>query len=497
MTDSYDYIAMADMDEAMDKMYELKEVIPQESRFGATTQHITGDKPFRSQDMTIELLKTAFHGATMSKALEGDAPAPYEIELVQLTIGRTDLREFSFTLEHTLVAQTLGRDREHSAYEPAKRMIMQAEAAVGERRNQALNQGVDCTKAVIDTRYDQDGTAYDTPGSANTQLFWKIKSGSISSFHPGERLDVRAGATGTTVRTTVQVLDVIHTTDFRGNAGVGPGIVVEYDSTYTISSSSVNGITYDGDSDLDSCVADDELVRHAEIDAAGFPASFGTLIDLDSSPSTYFGINRGTVGNYYLVPYGKSYLSGTDNVNLNIETHFGEMVDVMAMVLGPSRIWRGERDFKLSNAIVAQAQPDLVNEIARQAGADNARFQTEMSSTMSAARKKEFVANAGWNGAVLHFPNFPPVIVQPEALAPPNKIRLFDPSAWTFYRLGGKQPTWIRNDTGGRWHAMKNLTSGRLTKRRQASAYVHETLVCDQPKSVYEIQGVKSTLKSE
>jgi len=115
---------------------------------------------------------------------------------------------------------------------------------------------------------------------------------------------------------------------------------------------------------------------------------------------------------------------------------------------------------------------------------------------MDSARKLKFVANAGWNGAVLHHPGFPPIVVQPEALCPPNKIRLFEPAAWTFYRLGGREPIWIPNGNGGRWHVKCNVSTGRLTKVRQASAYVHETLFCDQPKTVYEIQGVKSTLKS-
>jgi len=480
-----DNIAMADMDEAMDKIYDLG-VIPQECRFGSTTQHISGDKPFRSQDMSVELLKTAYHGATMSADLEADAPASYEISLVQMAIDRSDLRELAITISHTLVAQTLGKDREHSAYEPAKRLVMQSLASLGERRNQALNQDANCVKALVAATYKFDGDTY--PGSNATVAFIKIDNGSISGFHPGEVIDIREAST-TTERVCAMVNDVIHTEDYRGHTGVGPGITVTYNSTYA------GGGTY-SDAHFDNVADGDEIVRHLEVDGAGFPASFGTLIDLGSSPSTYFSIDRSTQGNMYLVPYGKSYLSGTSNVNLDIPTHFGEMVDTMAMVIGPSRIWRGERDFKVSNALVAQAQPDLVNEIARQAGEDNARFTAEISSTMDAARKKHFVANAGWNGAVLHHPNFPPIVVQPEPLCPPNKIRLFDPSAWTFYRLGGSRPNWIRNDTGGRWHVRRNTSTGQLTKTRDASAYVHETLVCDQPRTVYEIQGVKSTLKT-
>jgi len=491
MADGQDYIAMADMDEAMDKIFEL-DVVPQETRFGATTQHITGDKTFTSQDITVELLKSAYHGATMSASLEGDAPDSYELTLQQMTIARSHLRELAFTISHTLVAETLGRDKEHSAYDPAKRLVLQAMSSIGERRNQALNQGANCVKALVAAKYKADGDTYSQAVSA----FLKIDTGSISMFHPGEIVDIRAASDGADIRNTCVVNDVCHTTNFLGFA-VGPGIVVTLDTVYgrTKASGTGNGTTTQ-DEYLDNIADGDEIVRHSEVDGAGFPASFDSLIDLSSSPSAYFGLTRTTAGNFYLVPYGKSYLESSANVNLNLETHFGDMVDTMAMVIGPSRIWRGQNDFKLSNALVAQAQPDLVNEIAKQAGSDNARFTREMSSTMDAARKQTFVANAGWNGAVLHHPGFPPIIVQPEPLCPPNIIRMFEPSAWTFYRLGGKAPNWIRNDGGGRWHTRRNVTTGNLTKIRDASGYVHETVVCDQPRTVYEIEGVKSTLKT-
>lgn len=482
MADGQDYIAMADMDEAMDKIYKL-DVIPHETRFGATTQHIPGDKPFKGQDTTIEMLTGAYHGATMSASLEGDAPDSYEIALAQMTIGRSDLRELACTISHTLVAQTLGKDRAHSAFEPAKRLVMQSLANLGERRNQALNMDENCVKALVAAVYKADGDTYATATSA----FLQIDNGSISMFHPGEMIDIREASDGTDIQVTCKINDVCHSTDFRGFSGVGPGIVVTIDSTYG---------SGEQDADLDNVADGDELVRHGEADAAGFSGSFGTLIDLSTSPADYFSLARTTTGNFYLVPYGKSYLSGTSNVNLNLEDHFGEMVDTMAMVIGPSRIWRGQNDFALTKAIVVQAQPDLVNEIARQAGGDNSRFTAEISSQMTSARKKEFVANAGWDGAVLHHPGFPPIIVQPEQLCPANKIRLFEPSAWSFYRLGGREPHWIRNDTGGRWHIRRNVTTGNLTKTRDASFYVHETAVCDQPKTVYQIEGVKSTLKT-
>jgi hypothetical protein len=471
----------------MDEAYNLN-VVPQETRFGATTQHIPGEEFFKGGALHKKLLTGAYHGATMSSDLEGDAPDSYEMSLTDLTIEESDLREIAFTISHTTVAQTQSSDPEHSAYDVAKRLVMQAMSNVGERRNQALNQNANCQKALVAAKYNEDGSTY-TNGQADA--FLKIDNGSISMFHPGEVLDIIA-EDDADVRTSVIVNDVCHAADFLGVSGIGPGVVVTIDTTYRAAADG----THDEDTDLDNVVDNDLLVRHNEYTGDGFPASFSTLIDLDSSPSTYFSIDRSAKGNFYLVPYGRSYLSGGANVNLNLEDHFGEMVDVMAMVLGPSRIWRGRNDFKLTNAIVAQAQPDLVNEIARQAGTDNARFTREMSSQMDAARKSHFVANAGWDGAVLHHPGFPPIIVQPEPLCPPNVIRMFEPSAFTFIRLGGRKPNWIRQPNGSMWHVRRNVTSGNLTKRLDASAYVHETLFCDQPKLIYEIQGVKSSLKS-
>ena len=471
-------IFLSDTDEYLREMFEL-EIIPQDNRFGATTQHITKSMQFTGKSIEKKILTERFTGARMNQDLEADAPDAFKIDLSPIVINQSDLRKLGFTLKMSVPAEMLAKG-ENSAWNTATELVLQATGDLEERRNQGLNQDVNCVKALVAAAYDEDGTTYT---SSQTDAFLQIDNGSISSFHQNSIIDIRSASTDT-IRVTCTVNDVIYGDDHLGVTGIGPGIVVTINTDYGAGGQ---------DADLDNVADGDEIVAHGEIDSDGFPASFSSLIDLTSSPSAYFGIDRAAKGNAWTRPLGRDYDVGAGSVVLNLDDHFGKMADEFGRLLMRSRKVRDAHpDFKLTDAIVVQAQNSLVNEIAKQAGDASSRFTKTIAANMGEARRN-LTAVAGWDGSVIHHPNLPPIVLQAEELAPANQIRMFEPSAFEFVRLGPKTPTFVRQG-GSIWHSKQNVSTGAITMEKQAHGFVYETLFCNQLRLLYGIQGVKSSL---
>ena len=332
----------------------------------------------------------------------------------------------------------------------------------------------------MDTVYNEDGTTY-TSADSQTDAFIKITSGSISSFHPGEVIDVRQISVNGTVRATLQVDDVCHDTVFRGYS-IGPGIVVQIHSENS------------GDADLDLVADGDahEITGSGELEG-GYTAAIDTLCNR-SSPGTYFTKNRATVGNFYLIPYGRDYTDSGSATTLNLDQHFGTMADTMGYLFGPGKAARRNSGFKLTSGLVALAPPDLCHEIDRQASETSRRFTREIAGSMDAAKRREMIGVHGWTGSVLLHSNIPPIVVQSEPLAKSGTIRIFEPHTIDFIRLGGRAPTWIAAPGQPRWHVRRNVSTGNLTSIIEASGFVIEAPFCDQPRLWYSMEGLKSSL---
>ena len=474
---------LAQVDEFLREMFEL-EVIPQDNRFGCTMQHIKKSHQFTGKSIERKILSMRYTGARMNADLEADAPDSYRIDSDPIVISQSDLRKIGFTLSYTDPAGKLAQGV-NSSYNIAQELVTQAVGDLEERRNQGLNQNGNCVKAVIAAVYDEDGTTYST-GTGETDAFLNMDQGSISAFHPGMILDIREGDTDTDVQVTVKVNDVIYSEDHLGVSDIGPGIVVTIDTDYGAGGQ---------DADLDGLDDGDEIVAHGETDGDGFPGSFGTLIDFSSSPSTYFGVDRAAKGNAYLIPMGRDYTSGGNPVVINLDTHFGKMADEYGRLLVRSRKVRDAHpDFALTDAVVCQAQNSLINEIARQAGDSSSRFTKRIASDLDAAARQKLTAINGWTGVVLFHPNLPAIVLQAEELAPANEIRFFEPSAFEMIQLGPKTPTFAMNGSSI-WHRIYNSSTGAITASSQAHGYTWETLFCNQPRLLYGIKGVKSSLE--
>jgi len=456
------------------EMYDL-DPVSQENRFGETAKFITKSTKWQGgYKLHKKFLTQQYTGATSSADIESDAPASTKIKAVDIYIQESNLRKVGATLARGLPASMELDGGDMSIFNIANELISQMFENFGEKRNQMLQTNSVGAMGTVAAKYKHDGDTY--PAANDAVCFLKI-TGSISMFHPGMLLDVRNGTTETTPRGTVTVNDVWHDEIMFGR-NVGPGITVTW--------------TTDGATTTEKCddiTAADTLAITTET-TGGYEASFASLCNFGASPSAYFSLARTTQGNRYLIPYGRDY----STTNLDLDVHFGHMITTFGRLLSSSREYRKNAQFALTRALLCQAQPNLVNEIARQAGAGNTFFTRSIASSEDAA-KGPLTAIAGWDGVVIHSPTLNvPIVVSSEPLMPAGKIRVWDPNAWEWIRFGTGKPTWIPNDAGGVWHSVKDPTTGALKMQVQASGYVIDCPFCDQPKMVYEMQGLTDTI---
>jgi len=480
-TDPYE--ALADATVMLDELWEM-DAITQMARFGNTVQHITRTKQWAGGALNIKIINEQFSRAVSSSDLESDAPLAGRIRTMNLTIEESNLRKVAFGLRHTIPAQEEVDGSEHAVWNLAMELLLQGLQSIDEKRNHMIWQNSDGVKALVAAKYDPDGTTYGGTttltylGTGSVEgAFLTIDGGSISKFHPGERIDIRNASTAT-VRITGIITDVYMGVDYLGN-GIGPGILVAHDA--------------DGaDAAFTNVVDNDEIFTSGEADGSGLDTGFAGFFNR-TTPGAYFSIaDRAAPGFQFLVPYGRAY--GT--VDIDIDVHFGHMADLMGMLFGPARANRRHRGFAMTDAIVCLAPPDLVNSVARQAGNASLQFTSSAAGTMAEGRRKTLTAVQGWTGSVLHHPTLPPIVLQSEPLATENTVRIIEPSTWRYVRMGSKKPTFIRNSNGGLWHVRRNTSTGQLTMHRDASGYVIETLVNDQPQLNYSIEGVQSDVDS-
>ena len=474
-------LAMATL--AMEEWYDLTPVA-QQTRFGTTAKYIKRQEAWKGSAMHEKLLIQPYTAARMTASLEADTPKASGFKFKDIEISQAYLRRITVPLAFSVAGRMLLAASESPINDLATTLITESKSALDEKIDQALNSSVTLGKSVIGgTPTNADGTAF-TPGT--TTAFLPLSGGSIASIHCGEFLDIRTVAAAT-VRCTVQVNDVILDTQWLGNTN-GPGIRVTYSAA-------------GADATMNNVAANDVVVANGEGLTDGFDSSFASLGSLGSSPSTYFGIDRRSVGNMFLLPYGRNYAVGGAAQNLVLDTVFANMCATLANLLGPSRSFRVGQGFELTDAIVCQAQQDLIIEAINQATNTNSRFTKEYASTLGEAQRKKLVAWSGFDGLVIRFPfpGIPPLVMETEQLCPANEIRVWDPNSWKIIRMGGKNGTGINwlpaGPNGWIWATSPGTTAGTMSTTLRANGLVYMVPVCDQPQvGLYTIQGVKSSL---
>ena len=472
-----------------DELWNLEPVYS-EARSGSTIQFITRTEKWHGNVMHRKAITELYTGARFDSNLEAAFPDSTKMAALDIEIAISNLRRSAAQFEISKVALIQMADEEHSAFDLAARVVGEIEADINESRNKHINATANARMATIAAKYKHDGDTY--PGSSATSAFLQLKNGSTNYFHKGQFIDIRDVASTGTAQIRCHVTDVIHGNYLLGR-NVGPGIAVAYDADL--------GYTSPADTDFDTIAADDDIVPSGET-TSGYPAAFASLINFTSAPGAYFSVtDRAAAGYRWLIPNGKDYTTDSEAINLDVETHFGTMADLMAVLLPRARAVMANKGLKPHKAIVAQAHPALVAEFARQCGDATIGFQRDAASSLDAATRKDLIAVSGWDGAIYRSPNMPgfPIALQPEAQMDRNQIRLWDPNMAVALRLSegnGKRPDWEKNEGGGIWHNVKSASGSttQIVPAYQCGASIMETLFWENPQLIYAMLGLKSSL---
>lgn len=468
-----------------DELWNLEPVYS-EARSGSTIQFITRTEKWHGNAMHRKAITELYTGARFDSDLEAAFPDSTKMAALDIEIAISKLRRSAAQFEISKVALMQMADEEHSAFDLATRIVGEIEADINESRNKHLNATANSRMATILACYNRDGTTY---SATKTEAFLSLKNGSTNYFHKGQYIDIRDGSATASPKMTAQVTDVFHG-DMMLGKDVGPGIAVVYVATGTVAN-------------FDTVTLDDDIVPSGET-TSGYPAAFASVINFTTAPGAYFSVaDRSAAGYTWLIPNGKDYTTAGAAINLDVETHFGTMADLMAVLLPRARAVMANKGLKPHRALVAQAHPKLVAEFARQCGDATIGFQRDAASSLDAATRKDLIAVSGWDGAIYRSPNMPgfPIALQPEAQMDPHQIRLWDPNMAVAIRLSegnGKRPDWEKNEGGGIWHSVKKAsgTNTQIVPAVQCGASTMETIFFENPQLIYAMLGLKSSLES-
>ena len=413
-----------------------------------------------------------YEGVRRTKSMEAEFPAARDFDHTQCYIAWTDLCEFQASPSYTGLAERQSRDKKSAVYQTAVRLAREVGEAFSANVNRAFHQNTDCLMGRV------NGTPLDTSGSSmssDATAFIPIDSGSISQFFPGQLLDIRNGASGTTFHAAVVVNDVYHTSSAT-TSSTGPGIVATVDTTQAALLSGANA------SYCDDIADNDEIVLSGEADSA----NFWSLEDWWDDSVDVLHIDRDATGGKWALPY--SHAGGSNAIDFDDDIRVAALT--MARIAKVGRRVRRSKGVTITDAFMAISTPEI-NDEALQAINDRQRFTCPTATSMSEAERKRLFGWVGYDGVVWIHPDLGHIYLQSDPVATPNKIRFLEPNSWflvTGHNNNTLEPSFIDNG-GTPWHTARG-TNGRLINQKIAGAYMRMTLACDQPMANYAVTAV-------
>lgn len=512
-----------DLEESMARQERLHPTKAQFLRLGKTSRWIRTEgtvmkgKRFFYRVFTIP--STGTRRTTMANGSNTEFPLPSQFDFAEMSVGFLNLKMFRASTRINEIEDLRTANKQYAVARLVKKAVGEVEADFGKQVNLALHQPGTALMATLGQIYDLDGTSF-TGAAGHAPAYIKIKGGAIANFLPNDVLYIYDSADGTTLRATVKVWDVIPGEDGPWSGGtrvadIGPGIICETcGPDGNVADGAVIGdgspVTWNAVATPD---ADDPIARSGEytptagsyVNFHGFPDLFDSTVDVfrDASGST---IDREGFGNHWMnptviIPTGAS--EGSE-VTFDIDTHMGELEDVLSQTVELSRTLRGKTVPNMSNpedylsingAMLAVSQPDILNDAVRDA-ADSIRFTTTMSMTLKDAERKEMFGVVGFKGIVYQSASLPPVAFLGDPASQPNKMRLLEPASMFTLTFGGglNKINWLRQ-RGGIWTRLEGDTNRTPTFFKQAGAWTSAYMVYDQPKTNAELRWIKSSRK--
>ena len=474
---------LSNIDEMLDKVFEDEPTVT-DAYFGDSIQHIQ-KRTGVVRGTTVRFLTQHLSDAGITADLEADARTGQSMEVEELEITRSHLRRLDHTITKGVMADALVDGSDLAIWNGAAQMGIQAVRALDVKENQAFNSDKDSKKAAVVATYNTLGGTYN---ASATSAVVTIDGGGIAMFSRGEVLAIRNSTTNA-VRLKVQVRDVFQDKYVYGTNLSYPSLrlTITSDNAALEAAGTVEDIIFDNLAD------GDEITHYGDYEDSGWDASWGAMCDvLTTSPPTYFGVTRTGMGKDYLLPYARDYASAGVDQPLDLDAIFDDYTAYVANLIGPSRMQLDESMPVYDRALIWQVNPKLIPSMQRQASDSGRRWNIINPSTLDAAKRKQMIAVTGWNGLVIQSFGLPPIAVQSEPQMSENQMRIWDPAMYDMLQLGGtsRQPTWLRNDAGGRWHVQRNATTGALKFFLDAVCWRVSAPFCRLPKVQAHFTGL-------
>jgi hypothetical protein len=500
------------LDNAIGRVYDYRRTKPQYQRAGQSANWFRPAgflwKGKSYQYNALVAPASAIRRAQLSVAKDQEWPVGRDMKTQPLCIKYEDIVIFRGTAKINEFddLKTQG-DPDITIGKLAERIVGQLMEDFDTQRDMALFQPGTCEMFTIKQIYNVDGTTF-TGAAAAAAAYIAVTGGSIAQVQPGDVLEIIDVADHSTVNATVTVNAVIKgkngpmvSTGIRV-ADIGPGIIATPAAAWNA---------------VGAPAATDHIARSGEFNNTaatyknikGFESFFNPTISIfRSEDGTAMDRYDATGDNQWQVPEVFCFDSVGDGsgtaVDFDVDTHFGEVEDVMGYVLSTSRMQRVSANqdtgpnISLPEVITMHTTPQLVNDVVSQCK-DTARLTTSLAMSQDEATRRKFFGEIGFDGFVYHSPTLGHVALMPSVACRPNRMFFVDPQTAFWIHLGGSGADgsggglqWLDME-GSRWQRLTGDTLRTPTAVKQAACYTASVLGWDQVAQNFAIKGIKSS----
>lgn len=488
------------VDDALDRYYNL-DAVPQFQRLGKTARWFNPrgvamkGKSYGYVAWTQPA--TGVRRETFTTGRISEFPAARDLDYQPLSVSFADMKLFRATSKINILDWDKTKDPKHAVADLAMKVLSEADMDFASQLNVALYQAGTCGMGTIKQIYDVDGTAF-TGAAGAAAAYIRVTDGSIAQFNKGDVLEIRDATTTTQVNVEMTVNSVIHGKDGPWSAGsrvadIGPGIIATPNTATTATWNAV-----------DTPIATDILARSGEYHATstsyrnihGFPDWWNTAVDVFRDEDGGSVLDREAAGNHWMNPEQVTVAASGSEVNLDIDTHFRDIEDILPYRIETGRVKRAasvRNGPSLPESLVAFMNAPLVNEAVHTVGGSE-RFTTTLAMNLDTAKRRQLFGESGFDGYVYHSATLGEVCFQADVAMPPYVMYVIEPQSFFYVTFGGSPSglAWLKN-AGSRWQPVQGDTLGTPTFVQQAGAYTFMALACDQIGANFRITGVKSS----
>ena len=494
-------LSLTVLDDALDRVYAMKDYKAQFNRTGKTADWFNArSMKMKGKAYEFPCYVTPTGGVirnTFTAARTGVFPAATDMQFIQVAVTFDDMRVFQTSPKLNIQDLRKTEDSKHAIGDLALLLVGDIEAQFDTQKNVALFQSACPWMAKVGSIYNVDGTTFNG-GASNAAAYISITGGAINQFQKGQVLDIFTAASTTTGtrNVTMTVNDVVYGKNGPSSgdarvAGIGPGIIV----TPTAATATWATVSTPAVGDYIILSGEFDLTAGSGKNIHGFPDWF------DAATSVYRNeagslLDRQAVGNQWMLPEVFPIAPDSAPAVFDPSEHFRDAEDILPQRLNTARIKRkspGRQGPAVVESLVAVCQPNLINEAVRGLK-DTAMFTRAQAAGDAEARKALFGAS-GFDGYVYHSPTLKTVALQEDIAMRPNALYIIEPNSFFWLEFGteGSAVEWIPLNGGKRWAPIMDPSTGRPTYYQQAAVNLNACLCCDQISANVAITGVKSS----